>query len=521
MDRIPVEVLAMIFGNLSIRQLDECRRICKKWQWTIDCLMSFDCLVVYQDQLPVNQTLFPSDRRVSLQYCVHLDEFIEREEFKKGIYKKFKKILLYDHHYDNFRRRNLNNYYIMFRRKVHYPLRMVSYLQQLEELHLWAIRIDQAYRLSLPNLKTFKTYYVGGYVLSLDAPKLANLFLADFHCVTLVHPETVESLQVRGPLTEDDETHIPMSRMTGLKCLLIEAFGYLVSNQIVQNGFVERIGLRLSELHLIWYGSGLSREACHTISELKRRANSIRIYLNGIEMSGLGHLLNEESQEERDRFFHTNSLESREQRDLYLSNRSTLSETLQFFRINYGLIEELNEDALDILSARRMLRVEEVVVNQPVNDEPAFGRWLSKSKTLVSIIFERPLSQEFYSTILPASCPNLEGLTILNVPANCLFDYSFLLKFRFLQRADVCSTDHGLVERLFSKLVYLMYLAFYDCNDQTGRPSLAIAYGQYWKRKTYDVYDGQKEGWCLRTSPAYEFKSLESLVEFLKQFTGF
>ena len=516
----------MIFENLPIDQLGECRRVCKKWQWTIDRLMSFDCLVVYCDQLPINQTLFPSDRRVSLQYCIRLDHFFEQEEFKKSIYRKFRKIILYDHHYDNFRYfyddnpragtpAYFNHFALMFCRSINFPLRMVSCLQQLEELHLWAIRIDQDYRLSLPNLKTFKI--VCDYVIRLDAPQLVNLCLANFQCVKLAHPETVENLEIREPLSEENKELIPMSHLTGLKRLLIEGRGYLVSNHIIESLLVERIGAELSEINLVWYECDLEREAYQRISELKRRANSISIYLNGIEVSCLLHLLNGASQE-RDMFLHTSDLESREQRDLYLSNRSTLSETLPFLRVNYNLIEELNGDALHILSARRMPRLEEVIISGPVGDELAFGHWLSRSNALIEIIFERPLSQEFYSDILPASCPNLEGLTILNVPADRSLDCSFLLKFRSLYRVDVCSSDYAIVERLFPNLHYLRLLAFYECNNRTGRPSLAIVK----KMTTYGVYSGQRSARYLSLcGHVQEFESFEELVEFAKKFTGF
>ena len=90
MEQIPVEVLEMIFDRLPIGQLNKYRRMCKRWQYTIDCL------VVYRHFLPLNQTHFPSDERVNLRYCIHLDTFTEESELKKGIYRKFRRIFLYE-----------------------------------------------------------------------------------------------------------------------------------------------------------------------------------------------------------------------------------------------------------------------------------------------------------------------------------------------------------------------------------------------------------------------------------------
>ena len=153
----------------------------------------------------------------------------------------------------------------------------------------------------------------------------------------------------------------------------------------------------------------------------------------------------------------------------------------------------------------------------------------------------RPLSQEFYSNVLPANCPTLQGLTLFNVS----LDLSFLLKLKFLYRIDLCSSDYGLVERLFSNLAYLRYLAFHECSD-VSRPSLMSMKKNYRLRKVftktdsddsydedcepiietikgyiYEVYDGQKCELDSDWEPVEEFESFESFVKFAQEFTGF
>ena len=98
MDQIPVEVLNVIFDFLPVSQLTDCLRVCKKWLLTIDCLMNFDCLVVYQDVLPINQRFFHTNQRVGTQHCINVDIFLRESEFKKRIYRKFKRVYIYDHY---------------------------------------------------------------------------------------------------------------------------------------------------------------------------------------------------------------------------------------------------------------------------------------------------------------------------------------------------------------------------------------------------------------------------------------
>ena len=55
----------IFFDHLLIGQLDECRRLQKVAFHYQMHLMSFDCLVVYKNFLPVNQTLFPTNKKLS------------------------------------------------------------------------------------------------------------------------------------------------------------------------------------------------------------------------------------------------------------------------------------------------------------------------------------------------------------------------------------------------------------------------------------------------------------------------
>lgn len=74
-------------------------RVCKKWYFTIDCLMSFDCLVVYEEFLPINQTFFQSNEELSQHdaVCIHLGAFSDQSEYKKRVYRKFRRICFFDH----------------------------------------------------------------------------------------------------------------------------------------------------------------------------------------------------------------------------------------------------------------------------------------------------------------------------------------------------------------------------------------------------------------------------------------
>lgn len=350
-----------------------------------------------------------------------------------------------------------------------------------------------------------------------------------------MYPQTIESLEIREPLLipgEDPDFNCAafFKSLTALKFLLIEARDDRASGYM-QPGLVEILNdHRLSEFHLL-ISSGdkpefeLGYEAWQKVRELREQAKEIRIYFNGLRIDCLPHLLNKSGQQDgRKTYPQTNCLTERDQRDFYLSNswalcklRST-SPVLPFYRVDYNLIDELSGDALDFFSARRMPRLQSVVLSEPVSDEPAFGRWLSESNALYSIVFERPQSPEFYSSILPASCPNLDGLTmVFRASQDYALDYSFLLKLKWLYRVDFSTSDYGLVERLFANLLHLRYLAFYDLD---ARESLVVVKRGNKKHKDYGVYDGRVE-YCLRFDPVYWFEFLEGLVEFMKSFEGF
>ena len=180
MNQIPLEVLVLIFDRLPIGQFDECRLVCKKWQFTIDRLMSLDCLVVYRNFLPINQKHFLRNERVSLRYCVHLDALTADLELKRGIYRRFRKIFLFEH-FKTFSSSNpFHNLTISHSWLPENVINAIGHLNQLEEIQLNATEIrpdwcmKRSIRLSLPNLKSFKTTHLYDTKLILDAPRLTS-----------------------------------------------------------------------------------------------------------------------------------------------------------------------------------------------------------------------------------------------------------------------------------------------------------------------------------------------------------
>ena len=85
------------------------------------------------------------------------------------------------------------------------------------------------------------------------------------------------------------------------------------------------------------------------------------------------------------------------------------------------------------------------------------------------------------------------------------------------------SSDYGLVERLFSNLTYLRYLAFYEREENESQLSLGVAKQECNKKRIYQVFDGKiRTKYAIRLYvPLKEFETFESLLEFTQEFTGF
>ena len=545
MDRIPIEILEMIFDRIPVGQLDACLRVCKKWQFTIDRLINLGYLVVYSKLQPVNQTFFHTNERVSLRFCIHLDDFTELE-LKKGIYRKFRRLCYYDH-FENYRLIMPTRFSVfMGGAYSFFNMKMLNYLNQVEELHLGPFKSDELkepHILSLPNLKILSTWHYMGRFLKLDAPKLTNWSItlcnsgmpnSKIPIIQLVHPETIDTLKAKKAFAWDlfrvDSAVEFLMSLTGLKFLLIEGRTKVNLELIRRPGTVKFLSDRLKEIHFL-KTMDLESELCWVIRELKKQAESLKIYLNGLEVNCLREWLDESTQEAHQKCPSTLALESSYQLDFYLANSSELTETLPFCRVNYNLIEQSVRNGLDhfgvrsdlyFFSVRRLPRLEIVTVDgKQVHDELAFARWLRESNTLLELIFRGALSQEFYSNTLPASCPTLPYLCFrFDAP----LDFSFLLQFKFLHRIEFSRPEYRLVERLFPNLAYLKYLAFYEMRNGTRRVGLGVLKRENENNVTYELYDGQEVDSIhlfRRFVPVKTLDSFDELVHFTNEFTGF
>lgn len=533
MDQSPVELLEMIFDRLSIDQIDQCRMVCKKWQFIIDCLMNFDCLVIYKNFLPVNQTFFPTNQRVSLRYLINSDQlFTDRSKFKKVIFSKFKRIYLYSG-LKAVRFTNLSAFYSAILPglpscKMAFDMTMLNYLSQLEELHFGWFKIEGSCRLSLPNLKTFKICQPIGGEITLDTPRLTDISFMIYIGINLLHPETIETLEVkagnfaRHMFRESYMSEFLMS-LNGLKCLLIETSRPEIDSEMMRTrGVIEFLRVRVKEIHFLGI-TDYSRALCQVMKELKEQSKQIKIYFNGLDC--LRNLLDEPIDSEN--LLNRRPLVTKNQLKLYLT--SAISEPLPLYTVNYNLIEELIITSFykrepNLFSARKLPRLEVVIVKEQVKDELTFSRWLSGSNTLLEIQFDYPLSQEFYTSLLPATCPNLQCLRFnFNAP----LDFLFLLKLKFLYSVEFTrdnNSSYNLVELLFPNLTHLKYLGFYENRGKTIKVSLGVVKRENEKKITYELYDGQvldNLNIWKRYVPVKRFDTFESLAKFTNEFTGF
>lgn len=521
MNQIPVEVLELIFDRLPIGHLEVCRMVCKKWCFVIDCQMRFDCLVIYQTLRPVNQTFFQTNRKVSLRHCISLDDFNDPSKFKKNIYRKFKRIYIYNgFHADRLTGRSLFNSCIARCPRMVIDIAMLNYLSHLEELNLGWMTINPSCKLSLPKLKTFKTDKFLGGSLILDALQLTNLSLSSLYHFELLHPETIETLEIRGILASKVFSRFDCVRkflmiLSGLKYLLIEvdSYGLAIDPELTQRmAMIEFFRERLMEIHFLGIPKP-SRELDQMMRELKEQALEKKIFFNGLEMECLRDIPNQPTQI---------ALLTKNERDFHLSAFFS-PETLLLYTVNYNLIEPLIRSGSNFFKPRNLPRLEMVNVNEQVKDELKFSRWLQRSNTLLEIIFRCPFSPDFYSNQMPACCPTIQCLQfIFDAP----LDFSFLLKLKFLYKIEFsrsdCNHNYDLVEFLFSDLTYLTILGFYELRGETSKVALRVLKREKEKIITYELYDNQLHdnlNVFKRFIPVKIFESFESLVKFTNEFT--
>lgn len=444
MDRVPVEVLEIILGFVPFDQLKNCVVVCKKWKFTVGCLRKFDCLVVYHDTLPVNQRFFHTNQLVSLQHCIKQEAFFRPSEMKRSIYRRFRRLYIYDH-FNNFEHEMIPSPRRRLLCWMFSEPHKLNWLNHLEELHLWMVNLQKKQKLILPNLKTFKVLAVFKHTLTLDAPQLTNLSVFDFENLLLLHPQTIQKLEFKGELLFAGFNLESLVTLSDLKHLLItHLHGGSIDDQTKIDEIIKFL-CNLKEIHVHYYSAltgfyGMLRR-------LKEQTNDqIQIYYDGFKMTFLINLFHNP----RGPFYHpwVNSKDL----DFYLINRSMTSETLPFKALMYQLVENCREP--DFFTARRLIHLEYIVINA-VRDERALGNWLKSLDTLIHILFQHPLSQEFYSNILPASCPDVE---ILRFEFKEELDFTFLLEFQYLFKVECYQLTYDLIEVLFTGLAYFKRL---------------------------------------------------------------
>ena len=359
----------------------------------------------------------------------------------------------------------------------------------------------------------------------MDAPRLTHLKVSHLDSVflqlKLVHPETIETLQISCYFAFQERDCRILLALSGLKRLVLECFSFnksayswAISNlrKFGKDGIFSRLSDKLKEIHFWYVDLYEASQAEHVefysmMKKLKEDRKGIQIYFAGLEMDLLIRCSDEIKS--RERAYDRRCLSEEDQWMLYASNPSAHSETLPFSSLNYSLIEKFGGSDLFIL--KKLARWEHVNLDQEVQDEMALGRWLKSFDTLFSIRFKAKLSQEFYSSILPASLPKIERIYLDFYQPS---DYSFLLKFKFLLFARFrCANCCELVGLLFPRLTYLEYLAFCDEKNQLSldviRTNRANSRGNL-PAGEYQVHLPKP----IRSD--LTFQSLEDLVQFFK-----
>lgn len=431
MEEINIEILPYIFLNLPLQDILNCKLVCKKWLFALRHWTKIRELIVYVEEQPVNgkwENLRGFDCLHSLK--LSSDRYLSRRNTKLN----FEEALF----------SNLKKLFIQRRSLIEDADRCIEGLNKfaaLEELILPTIQLHRDTRLSLQRLKvlTIDKVFSQRFVLFLDTPRLEQLRVfsnkrIEFSCESV----SLKRMQV---------FHFYPSPV--IASSLQYLFSYYLHH--LADDFLQASKLR--ELHLF--------AESDTFAALKlQRSNlvgkDVQLYFKGVRMDGV-------NAEIESRLF--NEVLDAKYLVWYLQNYDKLASRVPYlFIVKYDPFEQfadrLPANLPDFLS--RFVALEKLVVKQPVKNEAKFIELLKCLRVESLKLQDSGLGQHFYSVKLPAICPRLESLKIVEEqPEMNQLDLEFIFGLKHLFDFSVSKNlKLDFVGRAFKELPNFRYFSF-------------------------------------------------------------
>ena len=422
MDSLNIEILPYIFLNLPLSDIFTCKLVCKKWLFALRHWVKIRELVVFVEEQPVNSK-WADEKNIDCLHSLRLasDRYMSRRNTRLN----FEEALF----------SNLKRLYIERRAPIEDHSKCIEGLNKfrtLEELALPTIQLYKDTRLSLPHLKRLTTEKMFGwrFKLYLDTPRMEWLQVFSnkrirFESTNLRHMKAFH--------------FYPSSAITdSLRYLFCYYLHELTDDFLATH--------QLEELHL-YAESATFASLKNQKLELIRK--DVRIFFKGLQIDGLHDKMEDLLFREllNDKFL-----------NYYLRNYDKLATQLPYlYIVNYDPFDQL-QVPLDFLG--RFVELEKVVLSKKLANEKPFIEFLKCIRVESLKVSEAALTQEFYSVKLPAICPNLQSLKIVDPLIDQLnLDFIFQLQNLF----DFCTNktlEIEFVRRAFEELIYFRYVSF-------------------------------------------------------------
>lgn len=191
LDKLPTELLFMIFEKLDIKSLAKCNRVCKRFQFIVGSI-SFSELAVLNFPRFKQKKWFDTERKIKDEIKIHKIHEQHSVPFKLWNLRS----LIFDGQLDNRRINSLLNN----KKRNDFDLGTLSELKLLENLQVQAFHLDCNVKLDLPELRVFSIYMIydtkEDFKIDLVSPKLATLkCFYGLHNLKVSNPLSVKRLQ--------------------------------------------------------------------------------------------------------------------------------------------------------------------------------------------------------------------------------------------------------------------------------------------------------------------------------------
>ena len=425
LNEFPFELIEEILLKLPISDLIKCRLLSKKIRNVIDFQIKVKSLIVSLNQLICDGKWFYSYESFNLDDLVKVKnlDFLQIQPFNT-IFSKLKRLYIYDFP------------------EVHlsFDLENLNFLNSLQHLELWFLRLKNQSKLSSPNLKYFciNEHTTSKLIINTQLAHFKTVFelnLFDFNFA-----ESIKSIQCHQFYGNE------IKKFKNLEYLCCQTIKSLDSNFLIQLEHLKSI--QFHDTDQMYF------ELRDQKKQFRRR--DLRIYFLGINFDEENDLSRYNLSFNR-YFLNENNL------NIYLDNYGRLDDRIPFIdSIDYNAIENhFNTfDNMPINFFARFPLIKSILINDRINDQASFWTFLNNYKQLYSLrITNSRLNQAFFDQ-LPSIFKSI-GCLKLEEEEDNIKSLEFILNFQNLLEFDTNkSMPIDLIRQTFQNLKHLESLTF-------------------------------------------------------------